>query len=98
MSSADVGTAALVVGLGAALYAIGAGVYAGRTGRREWAASARAAIYALLGLLVLAMVLLDDAVLQSGRRPSKKRIIDQLGYFAVGGTLGKHPARPRARR
>ena len=65
MSSADVGTAALVVGFGTALYAVGAGAYSGLTGRREWAVSARRAIYALLGLLVLAMVLLEAAYIRS---------------------------------
>ncbi|HYH59640.1 MAG TPA: cytochrome c-type biogenesis CcmF C-terminal domain-containing protein [Thermoleophilaceae bacterium] len=65
MSSADVGTAALVVGFGVALYAIGAGIYAGRTGRGEWAASARRAIYALLALLALAMALLEAAYVRS---------------------------------
>ena len=65
MSSADIGTAALVVGFGTALYAAGAGIYAGRTGRREWAASARRAVYALLALLVLAMGLLEAAYIRS---------------------------------
>jgi cytochrome c-type biogenesis protein CcmF len=65
VSSADVGSAALVVGLGAALYAVGAGIYAGRTGRREVAASARRAIYALAGLLVLCMVILEAAYIRS---------------------------------
>jgi cytochrome c-type biogenesis protein CcmF len=65
VSSADVGTAALVVGFGTALYAVGAGAYSGLTGRREWAASARRAIYALLGLLVLAVVLLEAAYIRS---------------------------------
>ena len=65
MSSADVGTAALVVGLGAALYAVGAGIVAGLTGRRQVAASARRAIYALAGLLVLSMALLEAAYIRS---------------------------------
>ena len=65
MTSADVGTATLVVGLGAALYAVGAGVYAGRTGRREVAVSARRAVYALAVLLTLAMVLLEAAYIRS---------------------------------
>ncbi len=65
MSSADVGTAALVVGFGTALYAVGAGAYSGLTGRREWATSARRAVYALLGLLVLAMALLEAAYIRS---------------------------------
>ena len=65
MSSADIGTAALAVGLGTALYAVGAGIYSGRTGRSEWATSARRAIYALLGLLLVAMVLLEAAYVRS---------------------------------
>ena len=65
MSSADVGTAALVVGLGTALWAVGAGAHAGRTGERRWAVSARRAIYALLGLLALCMVLLEAAYIRS---------------------------------
>ncbi len=65
MSSADVGTASLVVGFGTALYAVGAGAYSGWTGRRTWAASARRAVYALLGLLALAMLLLEAAYVRS---------------------------------
>ena len=65
MSSADIGTAALAVGFGTALYAVAAGVYAGVTGRREVAASARRAIYALAALLVLAMALLEAAYIRS---------------------------------
>jgi cytochrome c-type biogenesis protein CcmF len=65
VTSADVGTAALAVGFGTALYAVAAGAYSGSTGRREVAASARRAIYALLGLLALAMVLLEAAYIRS---------------------------------
>jgi cytochrome c-type biogenesis protein CcmF len=65
VTSADIGTAALAVGFGAALYAVAAGAYSGYTGRREWAVSARRAIYALLGLLVLAMALLEAAYVRS---------------------------------
>ena len=65
MSSADVGTAALASAFGTALYAVAAGVYAGVTGRREVAVSARRAMYALAGLLVLAMALLEAAYVRS---------------------------------
>ena len=65
MSSADVGTAALAVAFGTALYAVAAGVYAGVTGRREVAVSARRAVYALAALLVLAMALLEAAYMRS---------------------------------
>ena len=65
MSSADVGTAALAVAFGTALYAVAAGVYAGVTGRREVAVSARRAVYALVALLVLAMALLEAAYMRS---------------------------------
>ena len=65
MSSADLGTAALAVAFGTALYAVAAGVYAGVTRRREVAVSARRAVYALAVLLVLAMVLLEAAYVRS---------------------------------
>jgi cytochrome c-type biogenesis protein CcmF len=65
VTSADVGTAALAVAFGTALYVIAAGAYAGVTGRREFATSARRAVYALAALLVLAMVLLEAAYVRS---------------------------------
>ena len=65
MSSADVGTAALVVGFGTALYAVGAGIYAGRPAAASGRPRRAAPIYALLGLLVLAMALLEAAYIRS---------------------------------
>ena len=60
-----VGDACLVVGLGAALYAVGASVYGARSGRREYVISARRAIYCLAGLLTVAMVMLESAYLRT---------------------------------
>ena len=60
-----VGDACLVVGLGAALYAVGAAVYGARSGRREYVTSARRAIYCLAGLLTIAMVMLESAYLRT---------------------------------
>ncbi len=42
---ADVGSAALLVGLFTALYAAGASLYGTRSGQRRWAVSGRRAIY-----------------------------------------------------
>ena len=60
-----VGDACLVVGLGAALYAVGASVYGARSGRREYVTSARRAMYCLAGLLTVAMVMLESAYLRT---------------------------------
>src|SRR5207244_12926570 len=60
-----VGDACLVVGLGAALYAVGAAVYGARSGRREYVTSARRAMYCLAGLLTIAMVMLESAYLRT---------------------------------
>ena len=68
MTSADVGTALLVVAFGTALFAGAAGIHAGRSGRRDWAASARRAIYALGALLTAAIVLLEAAYLRTDLR------------------------------
>ena len=59
------GSACLAAGLLAALYAVAAGVHAGRGGGRRWADSARRGIYALAGLLVLATVVLQAAYVRS---------------------------------
>ena len=56
-----IGSAALVVALMAALYAVGAALAAARTGRRELVVSARRAFYCLAGLLVLCFVLIEVA-------------------------------------
>src|SRR5437870_7704404 len=62
---AQVGSAALVVGLFTALYASGAALYGARARERRFVDSARHAFYALAGLLVLCMVLLEAAYLRS---------------------------------
>ncbi|MFL5894111.1 MAG: cytochrome c biogenesis protein CcsA, partial [Thermoleophilaceae bacterium] len=62
---ARVGSACLAVGLITALYAVAAGLYAGRTGDRRWAVSARRAFYALAGLLVFAFGILEVAYQRS---------------------------------
>jgi cytochrome c-type biogenesis protein CcmF len=62
---AFVGSASLFVALLVALYAVGASLYAVRSGRREFVASARRAMYCLAGLLVLAMVILEAAYARS---------------------------------
>ncbi len=62
---AGVGSAALTVGLLAALYAVGASLYGAVSGRREWATSGRRAIYCVAGLCVLAFAILESAFLRS---------------------------------
>src|SRR3954465_6438465 len=61
---ASLGRACLILALVVAVYSIGAGLYAWRTGRRDVAASARRAIYALAGLTTIAMVILEVAFLR----------------------------------
>jgi cytochrome c-type biogenesis protein CcmF len=61
----SVGDACLAVGLGAALFAVGAALYGARTGRREYVTSARRAIYCLAGLLTIAMIMLESAYLRT---------------------------------
>jgi cytochrome c-type biogenesis protein CcmF len=58
-----IGSAALVVALMTALYAIGAALVGARTGRRELVVSARRAFYCMGGLLVLCFVLVEVAFL-----------------------------------
>ena len=62
---AGVGSAALTVGLLAALYAVGASLYGAVSGRREWVTSGRRAIYCVAGLCVLAFAILESAFLRS---------------------------------
>ena len=62
---AGVGSACLAVGLLTALYAVGASIRGARTGRSEWVASGRRAIYCLAGLLVGAFAILEAAFLRS---------------------------------
>jgi len=55
----------LAAALLCALYAVGAGVYGGRTGDRRWIDSARRAVYAMAGLLTTAVVLIEIAFLRN---------------------------------
>jgi cytochrome c-type biogenesis protein CcmF len=59
------GKACLILALGVALYGAGASVYGARTGRREWVASGRRAVYALAGLSAVAFAILEAAFLRS---------------------------------
>ena len=62
---AGVGSAALTVGLLAALYAVGASVFGALRGRREWVDSGRRAMYCVAALCVLAFAILESAFLRS---------------------------------
>jgi cytochrome c-type biogenesis protein CcmF len=62
---AGVGSACLAVGLVTALYAVGAALYGARSGSSPAVVSARRAIYALAGLLLLAFAVLEAAYLRS---------------------------------
>jgi cytochrome c-type biogenesis protein CcmF len=60
-----VGRALLILALVAALYGIAASIYGGVTGRREWVASGRRAVYAVAALATGAFVILEVAFLRS---------------------------------
>jgi len=62
---AATGTASLYVALLTALYAVGAAIYGGVTGKRAFVVSARRAFYCLAALLTLAMVVLEAAYLRT---------------------------------
>src|SRR5256714_1088026 len=62
---AATGAACLIVALLTAAYSAVAALYGATTGRRQFVVSARRAIYALAGVLVLAMVLLEIAFVRS---------------------------------
>jgi cytochrome c-type biogenesis protein CcmF len=59
------GKVCLIIALGVCLYGIGASLYGARSGRREWVASGRRAVYALAGTAVVAFVILEAAFLRS---------------------------------
>ncbi len=61
---AELGRGALVIALGLELWAVGAGGYAAFRGRRRLAASAQNALYAALGAIVVAAVVLEAALLR----------------------------------
>ncbi len=61
---AELGRGALVIALGLEVWAVGAGGYAAFRGRRRLAASAQNALYAALGTIVVAAVVLEAALLR----------------------------------
>lgn len=59
------GRVCILAAFGLAIYAAGAGVFAATSGRRDWAASARRAIYALTAFAIAAFVTLELAYINS---------------------------------
>jgi cytochrome c-type biogenesis protein CcmF len=59
------GSTCLAVALAICLYGIGASLYGARSGRREYVASGRRAVYALAGVLAVAMAILQAAFVRS---------------------------------
>src|SRR5688572_18593244 len=59
------GAICLAVALAVCLYGIGASLYGARTGRRDYVASGRRAVYALAGVLAVAMAILQAAFVRS---------------------------------
>ena len=59
------GSVCLAAALAICLYGIGASLYGVRAGRRDFVASGRRAVYALAGLLVVAMAILQMAFVRS---------------------------------
>src|SRR3954449_7769487 len=59
------GNACLILALGVCLYGIAASLYGARSGRWEWVASGRRAVYALAGTAAVAFVILEAAFLRS---------------------------------
>src|SRR3954468_14704342 len=62
---ASIGAACLIVALLTAAYSTGAALYGARTDKRQYVVSARRAIYAMAGVLLLAMALLEIAFVRS---------------------------------
>src|SRR5437763_14277098 len=62
---AGVGSACLVVALITAVYAVAAALYGALRGGERWVVSARHAIYALAGLLLLAFAIIEAAYLRN---------------------------------
>jgi cytochrome c-type biogenesis protein CcmF len=60
-----IGRALLILALVVAVYGIGASLFGARTGRREWVASGRRAVYALAAMATLAFAILEDAFLRN---------------------------------
>src|SRR4051812_45722386 len=62
---ASIGSACLIVALVTAAYSTIAALYGARTDKRQYVVSARRAIYAMAGVLLLAMLLLEIAFVRS---------------------------------
>src|ERR671915_523238 len=62
---ASAGFLCLAAALAICLYGIGASLYGARSGRREYVASGRRAVYALAGVLAVAMAILQAAFVRS---------------------------------
>jgi cytochrome c-type biogenesis protein CcmF len=62
---ATVGAASLILALGVAVFGLGASLYGARSGRADWVASGRRAVYALAGLATVAFAVLELAFLRS---------------------------------
>jgi cytochrome c-type biogenesis protein CcmF len=62
---ASTGAASLLIALLTAAYAAVAALYGARSGRRQFVVSARRAMYALAGLLLFSMLLLEIAFVRS---------------------------------
>jgi cytochrome c-type biogenesis protein CcmF len=62
------GRACLILALGVALYGVAASVHGARARRRDWAESGRRSVYALAGILTVAVVVLEAAFLRSDFR------------------------------
>src|SRR5919108_649075 len=59
------GAICLAVALAICVYGIGASLYGARTGRRDYVASGRRSVYALAGVLAVAMAILQAAFVRS---------------------------------
>src|SRR5688572_26292897 len=59
------GAICLAVALAVCLYGIGASLYGARAGRRDYVASGRRSVYALAGVLAVAMAILQAAFVRS---------------------------------
>ena len=62
---ASAGFLCLAAALAISLYGIGASLYGARAGRREFVDSGRRAVYAMAGMLVVAMLILQLAFVRS---------------------------------
>src|SRR5918992_5137432 len=62
---ASAGFICLAAALAISVYGIGASLYGARAGRREWVDSGRRAVYALAGMLIVAMLILALAFVRS---------------------------------